>query len=62
MPTRKTSSSAVTLLARVAEREGIKRKTLAALVEAASEEGASRALSRLGLHDEKRKDKRPPEN
>lgn len=38
-------------LVREAERQGGKRKTLAQLVEAASEQGALRALSRVGLHD-----------
>lgn len=52
MSTRNSNSGAVASLARTAVREGIKRKTLVALVEAASEEGAMRALSHLGLQDE----------
>ena len=54
MPTRRTKSGAraVAALAGRAEREGLKRETLSQLVEAASEHGATLALSRLGLHDE----------
>jgi len=39
-------------LARKAAREGAGRRTLMGLIEAASEEGATKALARLGLHDE----------
>ncbi len=48
----RAGAEAIAPLARKAARQGVKRETLAALVEAASEDGARRALSRLGLHDE----------
>lgn len=53
MTPRKTSSGAEAIapLAQTAMRQGVKRETLSSLIEAASEEGATRALFRLGLHD-----------
>ena len=54
MPSTTTSTGAgrIAVLARKASRQGMRRETLAELVEAASEEGATRALNRIGLHDE----------
>lgn len=54
MPATSTSTGAgrIASLARKATRQGMRRETLAELVEAASEEGATRALNRIGLHDQ----------
>jgi len=54
MPSQTTRTGAVRTarLAKRCARERGRRDTLAELVEAASEEGARRALNRIGLHDE----------